>query len=85
MTLEEMLQVLACPRCQDRPSLVLNGGMLVCGVCGSRYPVINGIPRLIADAEKTAKEIHEESDEPGSVESAGTAWSEPEHDGVSGA
>lgn len=55
-----LFDILACPRCDARPRLVLEDESLRCPQCGSRYPITNGIPRLIAEAAKTAKEIHEE-------------------------
>ncbi len=38
---------LACPACLGK--LRLEEGALVCAACGRTYPVIDGIPVLIAD------------------------------------
>ncbi|MBL8047213.1 MAG: hypothetical protein JNJ45_00895 [Chthonomonas sp.] len=43
----ELLSVLACPRCDSRPALRLEGEELVCSLCATRYPIVNGIPHLI--------------------------------------
>jgi uncharacterized protein YbaR (Trm112 family) len=38
---------LACPACHGGVALV--GGSLVCQNCGRAYPIVDGIPVLIAD------------------------------------
>ena len=49
----ELLELLACPACDDRPKLVLadsEDGMC-CAVCGRVYPITpSGIPKLVVDA-----------------------------------
>lgn len=45
----EFLKILACPLCPSRPPLTVDGDFLVCTECKSRFPVVNGIPHLIAD------------------------------------
>ncbi|MCB0825847.1 MAG: Trm112 family protein [Armatimonadetes bacterium] len=42
-----LLDILACPQCDDRPALKLDGEELVCPKCNTRYPIINGIPQLV--------------------------------------
>lgn len=42
----EIKDQLACPAC--RASLRLEAERLICAGCGRRYPVIDGIPVLIA-------------------------------------
>ncbi len=50
MKLEEhLLSLLACPRCDERPSLDLMGEELVCPTCRAHYPVVNGIPHLLIE------------------------------------
>lgn len=39
--------MLACPVCHG--DLCVNGERLVCGGCGRRYPVLDGVPVLIAE------------------------------------
>lgn len=43
----EDIQWFACPVCRQR--LSLEAGAVQCLGCGRRYPVVNGIPVLIAD------------------------------------
>jgi hypothetical protein len=45
--------VLCCPRCTGS---LETGASLVCGSCGSRFPVIDGIPWLCAEPEATLGE-----------------------------
>lgn len=42
-----LADLLACPACHK--NLHLDGERLVCGGCGRRFPVIDGIPVLIAE------------------------------------
>jgi uncharacterized protein YbaR (Trm112 family) len=50
MTLDpELLKILACPACDDRPPLRLDGETLVCDKCRRVYPVREGIPILLVD------------------------------------
>jgi uncharacterized protein len=52
---EELLRILACPVCIA--SLQETADCLVCGQCGRRYPIRNGIPVLLVDeAELPARE-----------------------------
>ena len=47
---EEFLSLLACPACKT--SVRREGDRLVCGTCGRRYPIRDGIPvMLIEEAE----------------------------------
>ncbi len=54
-----MLDILRCPSCDDRPELMPEGGALVCRECGTRYPVTEGIPSLLADSGAAATEVDE--------------------------
>lgn len=42
-----VLDQLACPAC--RGALQLDGARLVCVACGRGYPIVDGIPALIAE------------------------------------
>lgn len=42
----EFLDILACPVCDERPALRLEGERLVCTKCGRNYPILEGIPQL---------------------------------------
>jgi uncharacterized protein len=47
-----VLDLLACPACQG--VLSLQNQRLVCAACGRSYPIVDGIPVLIAErAEST--------------------------------
>jgi uncharacterized protein YbaR (Trm112 family) len=45
----KLLNLLRCPACESRPELREEGDELVCTACERRYPVVNGIPRLVVD------------------------------------
>jgi len=57
---ERLLEVLACPVCKSRVSLVDSG--LVCESCGRRYPIRNGIPIMLVDEATLPDEQQEKSD-----------------------
>ena len=40
-----VIELLACP--VDQGAVRLNEGVLVCDLCGRRYPVRSGIPRML--------------------------------------
>ena len=56
MTLDpELLQILVCPNDRGDLDLVDTETVLVCRICGYRYPIRDGIPvMLIDEAEKPA-------------------------------
>lgn len=47
--LEELLALLACPRCKGELKKSDDGAALVCPACRLRYPVRDGIPVLLID------------------------------------
>ncbi len=48
---EKLLEILACPACDTRPPVKLQGDSLVCTVCRRAYPIRDGIPvMLVAEA-----------------------------------
>ncbi len=50
---KELLEILACP--VDKAPVREEGDRLVCGECGRRYPVRDGIPVMLVDeAERPA-------------------------------
>jgi len=53
---EALLAILACPRCEDRPALRLDGNRLICDQCHSAYPIIDGIPHLLPESGEEIKE-----------------------------
>ena len=46
---QALLEQFACPVCFGALSLVEGGGQIRCMGCGRGYPVIEGIPVLIAE------------------------------------
>ena len=51
---DEVTGMLACPACHG--DLRLERDRLVCGECGRRYPVVDGIPVLIAERAETGED-----------------------------
>lgn len=47
----ELLEILACPACEERPPVALNdaGDELICACCNRHYPVRGGIPVMLVD------------------------------------
>ncbi|MGB0064618.1 MAG: Trm112 family protein [Terracidiphilus sp.] len=45
------LAQLACPACHE--DLHAEESRLVCGACGRRYPIVDGIPALIVERAET--------------------------------
>ncbi|MCH8977912.1 MAG: Trm112 family protein [Armatimonadetes bacterium] len=56
---KELLEILACPRCDSRPRLEDRGGRLVCTECGWSYRVEDGVPHLLAEEARPPEE-HDE-------------------------
>jgi len=44
---KELLDILACPVCKT--PVTQDGDRLVCGKCGRRYPIRDGIPVMLVD------------------------------------
>lgn len=42
-----LLAILACPACESRPAVHVDGEFLRCELCGNRYPVVDGIPDML--------------------------------------
>lgn len=50
---DDLLDILACPACDERPNVELKDNKLFCPNCGRLYPIVNGIPLMIVEkAEK---------------------------------
>ena len=54
---ERLLAILACPLCDDRPALRLEGDYLICTVCGHGFPIIDDIPHLLPEDAIDKSEI----------------------------
>jgi uncharacterized protein len=46
---QKLLELLACPACDDRPPVRLEGDMLVCDACGRGYPIVDGFPQMLVE------------------------------------
>ena len=49
---KELLEILACPACDDRPSVEIKDGAIHCPKCGRLYPIENGVPIMLVDRAK---------------------------------
>jgi uncharacterized protein YbaR (Trm112 family) len=47
----ELIQMLACPACPERPPVKLgeDSSFLICSECGRRYPVEDDIPIMLVE------------------------------------
>lgn len=61
---EEFLKLLACPKCDSRPPLRLEGEWLICTQCEFGYPIIDDIPHLLIDEAVSPEErgVHARAD-----------------------
>jgi hypothetical protein len=50
---KELIDILACPSCEDRPRVEPKEDGLHCPKCGRIYPIENGIPIMLV--EKASK------------------------------
>jgi uncharacterized protein YbaR (Trm112 family) len=46
---QELLEVLACPRCKQKIQLSEDGTTLDCQACRLRYPIVDDIPVMLID------------------------------------
>lgn len=53
----QLLELLACPRCDERPPLRLEGSFLVCDKCQSAYPIVDDIPHLLPEDAKPLADV----------------------------
>ncbi len=44
---KELLEILACPDCKG--DVALKDNRIVCGKCGKKYPIRDGIPIMLID------------------------------------
>lgn len=58
---EKLLEILACPRCDERPPVELRGERLVCTKCGYGYPIIDGIPHMLPEDGISPEELNEKN------------------------
>jgi len=53
---KELLDILACPACENRPKIEYKDNGLHCPKCGRIYPIENGIPIMLVDRAIMTKE-----------------------------
>jgi uncharacterized protein len=46
---QELLELLACPRCKGEIAPTDDESFLVCAACCLKYPVVDGIPHMLID------------------------------------
>jgi uncharacterized protein YbaR (Trm112 family) len=57
---KELLDILACPICKTEVRLEDN--RLVCTQCGRRYPVVDGIPRMLPEEAEIPSTVNPAED-----------------------
>ena len=60
----ELLKILACPVCEERPPLREEGAFLICTLRGHAYQVIDGIPHLLPEEALSPEEYKAKQNEP---------------------
>ncbi len=63
MISEELLAILACPKCKGEVVLDEKLGGLVCHKCALFYEIRDGIPIMLIDEAKPLEEVKKEKDE----------------------
>lgn len=46
---EELLRIMACPKCKGELRMTRSGGGLACGACRLVYPIRDDIPVMLVD------------------------------------
>ncbi|QWK20487.1 MAG: Trm112 family protein [Hydrogenobacter thermophilus] len=54
---EELLKILACPKCKKELIYNRERDVLICENCQVFYPIEDGIPILLTDASKPLEEL----------------------------
>lgn len=60
---QKLLEVLACPACEDRPPVRLEGETLVCDRCRRAYPILDGIPQMLVESAVLREEAESRVEE----------------------
>ena len=55
---EKLLNILACPACEDRPKVEIRGESLYCPKCHRLYPIEDGVPLMLVDKATIEDESH---------------------------
>jgi len=59
---KRVLDILACPNCDSRPPLRLQGNFLICSECGKGYEIKDGIPDLLPEDAISPEDLKERLD-----------------------
>jgi hypothetical protein len=46
----QLMELLACPACDNRPPVRQDGDNIVCDQCGRVYPIRDGIPEMLVES-----------------------------------
>jgi len=60
----KLLEILACPACEDRPPVRLEGETLVCDKCHRVYPIKDDIPEMLVESATIPGESADEAAAP---------------------
>lgn len=52
---EKLIDILACPACDDRPPVRQENDELICDKCGRAYPIRDDIPIMLVDEARLTK------------------------------
>lgn len=63
----DLLAILACPACEERPPLELRGDYLVCHQCRRAFPIRDDIPTLLVEEAVPLEQIEHKGDPPQQV------------------
>jgi uncharacterized protein YbaR (Trm112 family) len=63
----DLLAILACPACDERPPLELHGDYLVCRQCRRAYPIRDETPVLLVEESLPLEQIEREGEPPKQV------------------
>lgn len=63
----DLLAILACPACDDRPPLALRRDYLVCNQCRRAYPIRDEIPILLVEEAVLLEQVEREGEPPKQV------------------
>ena len=59
---KDLMEILACPNCDERPPLRLQDSYLICDRCNSAYPILDGIPHLLPEDARPLSETDTRAD-----------------------
>ena len=60
----ELLDILACPACEDHPRIELRDGAIHCPRCGRIYPIENGVPIMLVEDDGKGEQLDEDTVDP---------------------